>query len=112
MTNAKLAESIGVSPAYVSKVLHGDVNFTLETMTKLAMAVGSRVEVNFVPLVSEAPAARQPLKIVEVGRFATVRQASSTASGTVELSAAHVAANEAVLHEVLRPRLTLVSASR
>ena len=45
---ADLAAKIGSSPAYVTKVLRGDANFTLETMTKLAMAVGARVQVNVV----------------------------------------------------------------
>jgi transcriptional regulator with XRE-family HTH domain len=50
MNRAQLAEKIDVSPAYVSKVMRGDVNFTLETMTKLAMATGGRLRVGVVPL--------------------------------------------------------------
>jgi transcriptional regulator with XRE-family HTH domain len=48
LSQAKLAEAIDASPAYVSKVMRGDVNFTLETMTKLAMATGGRVRVDIV----------------------------------------------------------------
>jgi len=36
----KLADMIGVSPAYISKVLRGDANLTIETMTKFADAIG------------------------------------------------------------------------
>ena len=36
----KLADMIGVTPAYVSKVLKGDANLTIETMTKFSDAIG------------------------------------------------------------------------
>lgn len=48
ISRAKLAESLGTSPAYVSKAMRGDVNFTLETMTKLALATGGRLDVRIV----------------------------------------------------------------
>jgi transcriptional regulator with XRE-family HTH domain len=45
-SRAQLAETLKVSPAYVSKVLRGDVNLTLESMVKLARAVGGRLSVS------------------------------------------------------------------
>jgi len=48
MTRVQLAEKLGSTPAYVTKVMRGDVNFTLETMTKLAMAVGGKLQVHVV----------------------------------------------------------------
>jgi transcriptional regulator with XRE-family HTH domain len=48
MTQSKLAEVIDASPAYVSKVMRGEANFTLETMTKLAMATDGRLRVQIV----------------------------------------------------------------
>lgn len=48
ISQAGLAEKIGTSPAYVSKVMRGNANFTLETMTKLAMAVGGKIRVQIV----------------------------------------------------------------
>jgi hypothetical protein len=45
ISQAVLAERIGTSPAYVSKVMRGNANFTLETMTKLAMAVDGKIKV-------------------------------------------------------------------
>jgi transcriptional regulator with XRE-family HTH domain len=45
MNRAALAEEIEVSPAYITKALRGEANFTIETMTKLAMAVGGRVHI-------------------------------------------------------------------
>ena len=48
ISRAKLAEKIGASPAYVTKALRGDVNFTLESMTKFALAVGGKLHVEIV----------------------------------------------------------------
>lgn len=49
ISQAELAAAIGVSQAYISKVLKGNVNFTLATMTKLARAVGATVHVQLSP---------------------------------------------------------------
>ena len=38
-SRSDLANAIGTSPAYVTKVLGGDANFTIETMVKLANAL-------------------------------------------------------------------------
>lgn len=46
MSNSALAEAAGVTPAYITKVLRGSENFTLETMTKLSMAVGGKLRVH------------------------------------------------------------------
>ncbi|MGH9438172.1 MAG: helix-turn-helix domain-containing protein [Terriglobia bacterium] len=46
MNQAALAEAANVSPAYITKVLRGSENFTLETMAKLAMAVGGKVRIH------------------------------------------------------------------
>ena len=48
MSRALLAKKLSSTPAYVTKVMRGDVNFTLETMTKLALAVGGRLHVEVV----------------------------------------------------------------
>lgn len=48
ISRAELAEAIGTSRAYVTKALRGDVNFTLETMTKLALAVGGKLHIEVV----------------------------------------------------------------
>jgi transcriptional regulator with XRE-family HTH domain len=49
VSQAELAAAIGVSQPYISKVLKGNANFTLATMTKLAHALGARVRVQLVP---------------------------------------------------------------
>ena len=48
ISRADLAAKLDVSPAYVTKILRGDVNFTLETMVKLARAVGGELQVGIV----------------------------------------------------------------
>ena len=40
-----LAEKLNVSPAYITKVFRGDTNTTIETMVKLARAVGGRLDI-------------------------------------------------------------------
>lgn len=42
-----LAEKIEVSPAYISKALKGDVNFTIETLVKLTDGLDSNIHINF-----------------------------------------------------------------
>lgn len=49
VSRAELARRIGHSQAYVTKVLRGNVNFTLATMTKLAKALDAVVRVHLAP---------------------------------------------------------------
>ena len=49
ITRIELANKINSSPAYITKVLRGNVNFTLATMTKLARALGTVVRVHLAP---------------------------------------------------------------
>ena len=44
ITKTDLAKKIGVSKAYITKVLRGEVNFTVETMVKFSMALGCVIE--------------------------------------------------------------------
>lgn len=43
ITKAELADSISCSPAYISKILKGDENFTIETMVKIARALNTKL---------------------------------------------------------------------
>ena len=45
MSRAELAAAIGSSPAYITKVLAGNANFTLATMTRLAQPLGAIIHV-------------------------------------------------------------------
>ena len=49
LTKSQLAERLGTSAAYVTKVLGGDANFTLRTMVRLARALESHVQVHLEP---------------------------------------------------------------
>jgi transcriptional regulator with XRE-family HTH domain len=44
-----IAESLQTSPAWVTKVLRGDVNLTIESMAKLAQAVGCNLSIKIQP---------------------------------------------------------------
>jgi len=49
ISNAELADRLNASPAYVTKVLRGTTNFTLETMVKIARALDADVRVHLQP---------------------------------------------------------------
>ena len=46
VSRAELARRLGTSRAYVTKLLGGNANFTLHTMSKVAMALGAAVHVH------------------------------------------------------------------
>ncbi len=46
VSRAELARRLGTSRAYITKLLGGNANFTLHTMTKVAMALGSTIHVH------------------------------------------------------------------
>ncbi len=49
ISRAELARRIGRSPAYVTKILRGTTNFTLETMTRVSQAVGCDLHIEINP---------------------------------------------------------------
>jgi len=54
MTQKELAERLGYSPQYVSKILKGSENLTLETITKIEKVLGIKlIEVPFLENVSD-----------------------------------------------------------
>lgn len=56
LTRTALAEKIGSSPAYITKILRGETNFTLDSMVKIATALGCELTISMKPL---AAATRQ-----------------------------------------------------
>jgi transcriptional regulator with XRE-family HTH domain len=46
LSRTELARRLGTSQAYVTKVLRGNVNFTLATLVKLARVVGGEVRLD------------------------------------------------------------------
>ncbi len=55
ISNAALADRLGVSRPMVTKLLRGDANVTIETMVKAALAVGGQL---FLKIVREGATAR------------------------------------------------------
>jgi transcriptional regulator with XRE-family HTH domain len=54
-SRADLAREMGVSQAYITKILKGNANFTLASMTKLARVLGARLDVRLVPVDAPYP---------------------------------------------------------
>jgi transcriptional regulator with XRE-family HTH domain len=50
VSRSQLASRIGVNPAYISKILRGDTNFSLETMVKIANALDSEFHCQLQPV--------------------------------------------------------------
>lgn len=49
ISRAELARRLGVSPAYITKLLRGTTNFTLETMTRIAHILGCTLRTHLQP---------------------------------------------------------------
>jgi transcriptional regulator with XRE-family HTH domain len=49
ISRAELAARIGVSAPYITKILKGNVNFTIDTMVRLARAVGANLQLHMAP---------------------------------------------------------------
>jgi|APCry4251928276_1046603.scaffolds.fasta_scaffold410068_2 transcriptional regulator with XRE-family HTH domain len=49
LSKKEFAEKIGTSQAYITKVLRGDANFTIETMVKLTRALDGSLEIQVMP---------------------------------------------------------------
>ena len=49
ITKKELAERLETSPAYITKVLRGDTNFTVESMVKIANSLDMQVHVHLAP---------------------------------------------------------------
>jgi transcriptional regulator with XRE-family HTH domain len=49
VSRSELARRLGVSPAYITKVLRGNVNFTLDSMVRLVRAAGGDVSLQVTP---------------------------------------------------------------
>lgn len=49
VSRSELARRLGVSPAYITKVLRGNVNFTLDSMVRLVRTAGGEVSLQVAP---------------------------------------------------------------
>lgn len=50
LTRSELANRLQTSRAYVTKILNGNANFTIETMSRIARALGARVTFYLAPI--------------------------------------------------------------
>jgi transcriptional regulator with XRE-family HTH domain len=46
ISRAELARLLGTSPAYITKIFSGNVNFTIDTMVRLARALGGQLHLH------------------------------------------------------------------
>ncbi|WP_439444509.1 helix-turn-helix transcriptional regulator [Xanthomonas translucens pv. translucens] len=70
ITNAELAEALGVSRPMVTKLLRGDANVTIETMVKVGAALGCNL---LLKLVREGSSAR----VFEIAEASRARHAGT-----------------------------------
>jgi transcriptional regulator with XRE-family HTH domain len=49
ISRVELANRLGVSPAYITKVLRGNINLTIDSMVRLARAVGAMAHIHVAP---------------------------------------------------------------
>lgn len=59
-SNAELARRLGKSRAYVTKLLRGTTNFTLESLVRIGRALSCEVEFELLPKARRARAAKFP----------------------------------------------------
>jgi transcriptional regulator with XRE-family HTH domain len=82
VTRTELGRRIGSSQAYVSRVLNGGANFTLATMTKLAMALGMELRMHLAP--SGAQTVWRDTRPLQTKRDGRVRGPAQKAVGTAD----------------------------
>lgn len=80
LTRAELARRLGSSPAYVTKILRGNANFTLASLTKLARALDTELEIGLKP--STDRCRKQPVESTAAGGPTAAHQAESWAAKT------------------------------
>lgn len=97
LTRTALAERLGATPAYVTKILRGRVNFTLATMVRLSRALGSDLHVRLgsssrrqaVPMAGESA----PAPTTRAGRAGRSRKIVAAASRPAALETRKSAAS-------------------
>lgn len=48
MSREELAEALGKKPGYVTRLLRGNITWNLKNMSRVALAVGCRLEINLI----------------------------------------------------------------
>lgn len=70
ITKSDLARLIDKSPAYITKIMSGDTNLTIESMVMLARAVGLK----FTPTLAVEPVSSSATKVVSIAYRALPEQ--------------------------------------
>ena len=58
LSRTQLAERMGVSPAYITKILSGNPNLTIKSLLKLADAMGKELTLRFAPRAAQKRSSR------------------------------------------------------
>jgi transcriptional regulator with XRE-family HTH domain len=82
VTNAELARRLGKSRAYVTKLLRGTTNFTLESLVRIGRALACEVELELVPKISQT-------KPLAVSKAVKKTSSKAPAKGTRKRSKKH-----------------------
>jgi len=72
VTRTELARRLGVSKAYITKVLNGKPNLTLESLLKLSDALEGELKLDVVPRFEAKVRTVQPPKPIVAAKFETV----------------------------------------
>lgn len=54
LTRSELAQRLAVTPAYITKLLNGNPNLTIESLLKLSDALGQTLDIHFTPKLTVA----------------------------------------------------------
>ncbi len=54
VTRSELAQRLAVTPAYITKLLNGNPNLTIESLLKLSDALGQTLDIRFAPTLTVA----------------------------------------------------------
>ena len=88
MTCKAIAESLGFSPAYISKVFRGESNMTIESMVKLARATGGQLVVQIAAAEAEVEAQLEQFSFIEHSSQEWRKNSTHSAASSVRLVAA------------------------
>ena len=64
MSRSDFARIIGRSPAYITKIMQGDANLTIESMVKLARAVGLHFQLELVEPPDSGTRVLEPTRLI------------------------------------------------
>jgi plasmid maintenance system antidote protein VapI len=86
MTKADLARKLKTSPAYVTKILRGNANFTLDSLVQIGRALGCKYVPIFVPM-----NIWKQIEAVHFSVTATVQSGPSTEAYTPDVTSENAA---------------------